>query len=85
MKHTLADAELYCPARQTARRLTKLGIKSFHYQFRHPALALTCSRSPCNAAGAPHTSDVRFWFSIRNSMASVRSRGELELANNMST
>ena len=84
MKHTLADAELFCPARRTARVLSRRNVTSFHYRFRHPAVGVACARSPCNAHGAPHTSDVRFWFSTKDAAASVRTAGELALAHNMS-
>jgi carboxylesterase type B len=81
-KHTLADGEMLCPARWAARRFRQRGVNVYQYQFRHPALSLTCKTQVCNAQGAPHSSDVNFWFVNRN--GGVQTYEELQLAEKMS-
>ena len=82
-KHALADAELFCPAQMAARQFTRRNVSAFQFQWRHTPLEVTCTAAPCNAAGAPHSSDLAFWFSIRDGQNSVRSVEELTLARRM--
>jgi carboxylesterase type B len=85
-KHAEADAEMFCPARMAARHFTRLNVTTYQYQWRHAPLQTTCLKSSdaCNPRGAPHSSDLPFWFSISNGGDSVRSSEELALAHQMS-
>jgi carboxylesterase type B len=85
-KHAEADAEMFCPARMAARHFTRLNVTTYQYQWRHAPLQETCLKSSdvCNPSGAPHSSDIPFWFSIKTGGDCVRSTEELALAHQMS-
>jgi hypothetical protein len=83
-KHALADGEILCPSRWAAKYFRRYNVSAYQWQFRHPALQLTCKTEVCNAQGAPHSSDVRFWFSEREGGGSVQTMEELQLAHRMS-
>ena len=97
---------MFCPARWAAGIFRRHNVSAYRYQFKHPALALTCAVDTCNAVpttfknpcttdillhnvlincaqvGAPHSSDVAFWFGFEG--ASLRSYEELQLSSKMS-
>jgi carboxylesterase type B len=86
VKHAEADAEMFCPARMAAHHFTRVNVTAYQYQWRHAPLQQTCLKpsAACNPQGAPHSSDLPFWFSIKNGGDSVRSSEELALAHQMS-
>ena len=73
---------MFCPARWAAGIFRRHNVTAYQYQFKHPALSLTCAVDTCNAVGAPHSSDVAFWFGFQG--ASLRSYEELQLSSKMS-
>lgn len=73
VKHMLADAEMFCPARAAARIMSADSSRSlrsfnaFHYQFRHPLATAQAKSNASVATGAQHAGELPFMFYKTNS------------------
>lgn len=79
-KHVLADSEMACPARRTARAFEAAGVESFHYIFGAWPSAVEAAAP---GSGASHSSDIPFVFDVTSSSEatmSVHGPAERELA-----